>query len=154
MVSLESVRKYLTAFSVKNTTFNDVIEIRDTFGTNSFLTNLNSEDHQKLNSVFLHHMFAQTKNPSDSKISQDYLTRVHETSSILLATAKAISSATNDLSKVTKRMKNLISLINAEKFNFEDLDAWRMGSLMDRRFRVHWKIRSDELNDFRIECKQ
>ena len=127
---------------------------------------LSSEDQvlnrDKLNSVFLHHMFAHTENPSDSKISQDYLARVHETSSILLASAKAIHSndtdasifKTNDLSDVTKRMKNLIGLINAEKFNFEDLDAWRMGSLMERRFRDHWKVRSDELNTFRIDCKQ
>jgi len=60
----------------------------------------------------------------------------------------------NDLSDVTLRMKNLIGLINAEKFNFEDLDAWRMGSLMDRRFRDHWKIRSNELSNFRMHCKQ
>ena len=127
-------------------------------------------------------MFARTENPSDSKISQIYLNRVRETSNILLKLAEAIRSAdeeelnltttsdtfnifrrfssmkpklkTNDLSNVTARMKNLISLINAEKFNFEDLDAWRMGSLMDRRFRDHWKIRSDELTSFRIDCKQ
>ena len=154
---------------MQNTAFNDVIEIRDTFQTNSFLRNLNSEDHQKLNSVFLHHMFAQTENPSDSKISQHYLARVHETSKILLTLAREIHNVKNeddsrqkdstkpklnDLSSVTKRMKNLIGLINAEKFNFEDLDAWRMGALMEQRFRDHWKIRSDELNKFRIDCKQ
>ena len=155
----------MIVFSAQNTTFNDVIKIRDTFGTNSFLRTLNSEDHQKLNSIFLHHMFARTENPSDSKISQQYLARVHETSSILLGLAKVIhlnefteveneEPNVNDLSDVVKRMKNLIGLINAEKFNFEDLDAWRMGSLMDRRFRDHWKIRSDELNNFRIDCKQ
>ena len=104
-------------------------------------------------------MFARTENPSDSKISQNYLARVHETSSILLASARAIrndgsKSKTNDLSAVIKRIQNLISLINAEKFNFEDLDAWRMGSIMERRFRDHWKIRSDEIDKFRTECKQ
>ena len=88
------------------------------------------------------------------------MARVHETSSILLALAKEIHSVeskkskTNNLSDVTKRMNNLIGLINAEKFNFEDLDAWRMGSLMEHRFRESWKNRSDELNNFRIEFKQ
>ena len=130
-------------------------------------------------------MFAQTENPSDSKISQNYLKRVHETANILSQMAHAIhlydleqsnlnemknksrsskqivqkgsmksKKKTNDIFNLIKRMKNLIGLINAEKFNFEDLDAWRMGSLMDRRFRDHWKIRSDELNSLRINCKQ
>ena len=176
MVSLELVTfthchtKYST-FSGRNTTFNDVIEIYDSFKTNSFLKTLGNGDqqlnHQQLNSIFLHHMFARTENPSDSKISQNYLDRVHETSTVLIALAQAIHSfdndelnltksncKTSDLSGIVKRMQNLIGLINAEKFNFEDLDAWRMGSLMERRFRDHWKVRSDELNNFRIDCKQ
>ena len=170
---------------VQDTRFNDVIEIDDTFNTNSFLKTLREKHgvhNQKLNSIFLHHMFAQTENPSDSKISQKYLNRVHETARILSNMAHAIhlldleqsnmknkphsfgriiekdfmksKIKTNDLSNLIKRMGNLIGLINAEKFNFEDLDAWRMGSLMERRFRDHWKIRSDELNSLRINCKQ
>ena len=126
-------------------------------------------------------MFARTENPSDSKISQKYLSRVHETSHILVKLTEAIRLAEdetnlnattdvfgffrrkssmksklkmNDFLNVVARIENLIGLINAEKFNFEDLDAWRMGSLMERRFRDHWKIRSDELTSFRIDCKQ
>lgn len=171
---------------MKDTTFNDVIEIKDTFNVNSFLKKLRREnpelENQKLNSIFLDHMFARTENPSDSKISQNYLNGVHEASQILLDLAKTIHSVDNDesnlnhtnhilngskrkslmrsnfktscLTGVMTRMKNLIGLINAEKFNFEDLEAWRMGSVMDRRFNDHWKVRSDELNYFRIECKQ
>ena len=65
-----------------NVTFNDVIEIKDASKVNSFLVRLQQEypglDHSVLNSIFLHHMFARTDNPSDSNISDKYIDGVHE----------------------------------------------------------------------------
>ena len=55
------------------------------------------------------------------------------------------------LGTVIDRMTNLIGLINAEKFDFEDVDAWRMGAIMEKMFKDKWKTRSDELAQLRIE---
>ena len=55
------------------------------------------------------------------------------------------------LDTVIKRMENLIGLINAEKFDFEDVDAWKMGAIMEKMFLDRWKTRSDELAQLRID---
>ena len=110
-----------------------------------------------LNSVFIKHMFSRTENPSDSDISPDYMKRIHETGAILLDFSEKLQKfkqskgvKSNDFQHLASRMKNLIELVNAEKFDFEDLNAWRMGSVMETFFRERWKILSEEFSKIKI----
>ena len=146
---------------VKISRFNDVIQIEDTFNVNSFLNRLSRQKSkhrvEDLNSVFIKHMFSRTENPSDSEISPDYMERIHETGAILLDFSDKISEFTLSSMKKTDsfkhfgiRMKNLIELINAEKFDFEDLNAWRMSSKMETLYRERWKVLSDEFSRIKI----
>ena len=146
---------------MKTPYFNDVIQIEDTFNVNSFLDRLSREQSKHrvkdLNSVFIKHMFSRTENPSDSEISPDYIERIHETGAILLNLSDKIRKfkqtggvECKGFQYFAKRMKNLIDLINAEKFDFEDLHAWRMGSKMETMFRERWQTLSDEFSKIRI----
>ena len=148
-------------FLVKVSSFNEVIEIEDNFDVNSFLKRLSCNDKQyrvkDLNSIFIKHMFSRTENPSDSEISPDYMERIHETGAILLDFSEIIRAIkesgnikSSGFKSFSNRMENLIDLINAEKFDFEDLHAWRMGSKMETMFRERWKILSDEFSKLKI----
>ena len=146
----------MTFISVKMANFNQVIQIEDNFNVNTFLERLSQEEKKHrvkdLNSIFVKHMFSRTENPSDSEISSEYIERIHETGSILLnfSDIKRQRESNNLQSGGFKRfsvkMKNLIDLINAEKFDFEDLDAWRMGSKIETMFQERWKKLSDEFS--------
>ena len=146
---------------MKTLHFNDVIQIEDTFNVNTFLDRLSREESKHrvkdLNSVFIKHMFSWTENPSDSEISPDYMERMHETGKILLNFSDKIQETRQlqddrsaSFTNFASRMKNLIDLINAEKFDFEDLHAWRMGSKMETIFRERWKILSEEFSKLKI----
>ena len=148
-------------FPVKTLHFNDVIQIEDTFNVNTFLDRLSREESKHrvkdLNSVFIKHMFSWTENPSDSEISPEYMERMHETGKILLNLSNKIQETRQlqdgrsaSFTNFASRMKNLIDLINAEKFDFEDLHAWRMGSKMETIFRDRWKILSEEFSKLKI----
>ena len=137
--------------------FNDVIQIEDNFNVNSFLERLSREESKHrvkdLNSVFIKHMFSRTENPSDSEISPEYMERIHETGAILLDFSEKIKLLRvseglelDGFNYFAKRMKNLIDLINAEKFDFEDLHAWRMGSKMEALYREKWKTLSEQFS--------
>ena len=146
---------------VKISYFNDVIQIEDNFNVNTFLDRLSREESKHrvkdLNSVFIKHMFSRTENPSDSEISPEYMERIHETGAILLNFSDKIQSLKvseglklDGFNHFAKRMKNLIDLINAEKFDFEDLHAWRMGSKMEALYREKWKILSEQFSKMKI----
>lgn len=146
---------------MKTVHFNDVIQIEDVFNVNSFLERLSREESKHrvkdLNSIFIKHMFSRTENPSDSEISPDYMERMHETGKILMDFSDGIQKSrmindgkSNNFQNFATRMTNLIDLINAEKFDFEDLHAWRMGSKMESLFRERWKILSDEFSKLKI----
>ena len=102
-------------------------------------------------------MFSRTENPSDSDISPDYMKRVHESGAILLDFSERLQQfkqskgfKSNEFQHFASRMKNLIELVDAEKFDFEDLNAWRMGSIMETFFRERWKILSEEFSKSKI----
>ena len=146
---------------MKKSHFNDVIQIEDDLNVNSFLDRLSREESKHrvkdLNSIFIKHMFSRTENPSDSEISPEYMERIHETGAILLNFSEKLKlwKVSQDLkpdniNHFAKRMKNLIDLINAEKFDFEDLEAWRMGSKMEVMYRDKWKILSEQFSKLRI----
>ena len=110
-----------------------------------------------LNSVFVKHMFSRTENPSDSDISPDYMKRIHEIGAILLDFSEKLrkfkqskGANSNEFQHFASRMKNLIELVNAEQFDFEDLNAWRMGSIMETFFRQRWNILSEEFSQIKI----
>ena len=147
-----------------NENFDSVINIKDRFNVNSFLKRRQLEnpeiDYSLLNSIFIDHMFARTDNPTDSSISTNYIERVHEAAYILQKISKSIEiekkndprdASKPNLHSVKMRIENLIELINAEKFDFEDVEAWRMGAIMENMFQERWRIRSDELRQLRIE---
>ena len=149
------------SFLVETVHFNDVIQIEDNFNVNSFLNRLSREKSKHrvkdLNSVFIKHMFLRTENSTDSEISPDYMERMHEIGKILLDFSDKIREAKTikngmcyNLTNFSLRMKNLIGLVNAEKFDFEDLSAWRMGSKMETLFRERWKILSEEFSILKI----
>ena len=152
-----------------NITFHDVINIRDSYNVNTFLQRRQREnpdmDYSVLNSVFIDHMFARTDNPTDSSISKKYIERIHEAACILQKMSKSIETEKKDLyslkpaskpdlNSVQDRIDNLIELINAEKFDFEDVEAWRMGAIMENMFKDHWRIRSNELAQLRIQISE
>ena len=150
-----------------NITFDDVINIRDRYKVNTFLQRRQREnpdmDYSVLNSVFVDHMFARTDNPTDSSISNKYIERIHEAAYILQKMSKSIENEKKnqyspaskpDLQSVQMRIDNLIELINAEKFDFEDVEAWRMGAIMENMFKDHWRIRSNELAQLRIQISE
>ena len=148
-----------------NITFDDVINIRDRYKVNTFLQRRQREnpdmDYSVLNSVFVDHMFARTDNPTDSSISKKYIERIHEAAYILQKMSKSIENEKKnqyvskpDLQSVQERIDNLIELINAEKFDFEDVEAWRMGAIMENMFKDHWQNRSNELAQLRIQISE
>ena len=153
----------------KDIDFDNVINIKDKYGVNSFITRRQSEnpniDYSILNSIFIDHMFARNDNPTDSSISDNYVIRIHEAASILRKMAMSIYNENKNLTSPTKsnlfnlesveeRMINLIDLINGEKFDFEDVEAWRMGAIMENRFKEHWKKRSEELAQLRNQVSE
>ena len=144
--------------------FDDVINIKDKYGVNSFIKRRQRENpdinYSILNSIFIDHMFARNDNPTDSSISDKYVKRIHEAASILRKMSlsihnekkgmpRAMKAVPLSFESVEERMINLIDLINGEKFDFEDVEAWRMGAIMENRYKEHWKIRSDELAQLR-----
>ena len=150
-----------------NITFDDVINIRDRYKVNTFLQRRQREnpdmDYSVLNSVFVDHMFARTDNPTDSSISKKYIERIHEAAFILQKMSKSIENEKKnqyslvskpDLQSVQERIDNLIELINAEKFDFEDVEAWRMGAIMENMFKDRWQNRSNELAQLRIQISE
>ena len=147
-----------------NITFDHVINIRDRHNVNTFIQRRQREnpemDYSVLNSVFVDHMFARTDNPTDSSISKKYIERIHEAACILQKMSKSIEAEKSqysikpDLKSVQERIDNLIELINAEKFDFEDVEAWRMGAIMENMFKDHWRNRSNELAQLRIQISE
>ena len=144
--------------------FDNVINIKDKYGVNSFIERRQRENpdinYSILNSIFIDHMFARNDNPTDSSISDKYVKRIHEAASILRKMSQSIYKEKKGIPRpikaiplsfesVEERMINLIDLINGEKFDFEDVEAWRMGAIMENRYKEHWKIRSDELAQLR-----
>ena len=53
----------------------------------------------------------------------------------------------------SKRLKRLVKLINAEEFDFEDLDSWRMGAVLDTKFVEYQTEKNHEFNEFKINMK-
>ena len=53
----------------------------------------------------------------------------------------------------SSRLKRLVKLINAEEFDFEDLDSWRMGAVLDKKFVKYQTEKNDEFNEFKINMK-
>ena len=148
-------------------TFDDVINIKNRHKVNSFLARRQRENpdmnYSDLNSIFVDHMFARTDNPTDSSISSKYIDRIHEAACILEKMSKSIENEKRDdsrpfssptLMSIQQRMDNLIELINAEKFDFEDVEAWRMGAIMENLYKDHWTNRSNELAQLRIEISE
>ena len=132
--------------------FNDVIEIEDNSRVNLFLHKLLREQKEtegqaeqtenkirSLNSVFVNYLFSTTMNPSDSKISPKYVDSVHLLAKILMDFFDKNKSFSGGFNQFSKRIANLIDLVNAEKFDFEDLDAWKMGATMEQTFQDHWR---------------
>ena len=145
-----------------NITFDDVINIKDRHNANTFLRRQHRQNYNNnstLNSVFVDHMFARTDNPSDSNISQNYVKRTHEVAYILRKMSKSIQTEKDNEERnfcgpnyrsIQQRMINLVDLINAEKFEFEDVQAWRMGASMENIFKDRWTKASNELVRFQI----
>ena len=104
-----------------------------------------------LNSIYLTNMFEQTDNPSDSKITFDYTDRVHQGVAIISDMARAINQKMhNSESDFTfngfpQRIKKLVHLINAETFDFEDMEAWQMGAYMEE---VFVKLQTEKNDEF------
>ena len=71
----------------------------------------------------MNYLFSTTMNPSDSKISPKYVDSVHLLAKMLMDFFDKNKSLSGGFNQFSKRIANLIDLVNAEKFDFEDLDA-------------------------------
>lgn len=143
-------------FKEKIEKFDQIITIEDEFKINSFLDILVAESKdemvRKLNSIFICHMFSRTENPSDSNISKAYINSIHHTAEILMELSKKIQEKTESVDFGVK-MENLIRLINAEKFDFEDLEAWKMSARMELIFQQHRQSLSERFAEIRIQLQ-